>query len=211
MEKNRFFQIFKKKLVIFLIQIVILILSIYLFDYKYNLKLQEYPKPSTTSEEQIAIIEWLANYILYEDLNDLFFIYTIWFLISMIPIFIYNNYKKAYSMNLTTFFFPNFFFYVFLRNHYETYFNSNFLNLFIKTIILGIFIVSISIGISFALKTIIKTKVAVQYEDLQLIASKCISKCPKCGTEFNSIPQFCYNCNTKLTMNTEDNVENAKL
>ena len=211
MEKNRFFKIFKKKLVIFVIQIGILILSIYLFDYKYDLNLLQYPKPSATSEEQIVIIEWLANYIMYEDLNDIVFIYIIWFLISMIPILVYNNYKKAYSMNLTTFFFPNFFFYVFLRNHYRPYFNANFLNLFIKTIILGIFIVSLSIGISLALKVIIKPKAAVQYKDLQLIASKCISKCPKCGTEFNSIPQFCYNCNTKLTMNTEDNVENAKL
>ena len=211
MEKNWFFKLTKSKIIIFLIQIVILILSIYLFDYKYDLNLLQYPKPPTTSEEQIDIIEWLANYIMYEDLNDLFPIYIIWLLISMIPILIYNNYKKAYSTNLTTFFFSNFFFYVFLRNHYRPYFNAKFLHLFIKTVILGIIIILFSIGLSLTLKAIIKPRTEVQYKDLQLIASKCKSKCPKCGTEFNSIPQFCYNCNTKLIANMEDDIENAKL
>ncbi len=206
MEKNRFFQIFKKKLVIFLIQIVILSSIIYSFDYKFNINFD-----IDISKEHKKIIQFLANYIMFDNLYNLSFIYSIWIIISLIPIFIFSNYKKAYSMNLTTYFFPNFFFYVFLSRYSPEYFDSNFPSHLFNTIILGILIVSISIGISLALKVIIKTKAVVQYEDLQLIASKCISKCPKCGTEFNSIPQFCYNCNTKLTMNTEDNVENAKL
>lgn len=210
MEKNRFVKIFKFKLVIFLIQSVLLTLLIYVFDYNYDLNLQEYAKPSTTSEEQIIIIEILANYVMFDNLSNMVFMYSIWLIVSLIPIFIFNNYKKAYSMNLITFFFPNFFFYVFLRNHYRPYFNANFLNLFIKTIILGIFIVSLSIGLSLAVKAIIKPKAAVQYEDFQLTASKCKSKCPKCGTEFKSIPQYCYNCNTKLTINSAENIENAK-
>ena len=202
MEKNWFF---KSKIVIFVIQIVILSLIIYSFDYKFDINFE-----IGISKEHKKIIQFLANYIMFDNLYNLYFIYSIWIIISLIPIFMFNNYKKAYSMNLTTFFFPNFFFYVFLRNHYETYFDANFLNLFIKTIILGIFIVAISIGLSLILKALIKPKASVHYEDLQLIASKCKSKCPNCGTEFNSIPQFCYNCNTKLIMNRDENLENTK-
>jgi len=206
MEKNWFFKLTKSKIVIFLFQIVILSLIIYSFDYKFNINFD-----TDISIEHKKIIQFLANYIMFDNLYNLVFIYSIWIIISLIPIFIFNDYKKVYSTNLTTFFFPNFFFYVFLRNHYRLYFNANFLNLFIKTIILGIFIVSLSIVLALTLKAIIKPNAEVQYKDLQLIASKCKSKCPKCGTEFNSIPQFCYNCNTKLIANMEDNVENAKL
>jgi len=206
MEKNWFFKLTKSKIVIFLFQIVILSLIIYSFDYKFNINFD-----TDISIEHKKIIQFLANYIMFDNLYNLVFIYSIWIIVSQIPIFIFNDYKKAYSTNLTTFFFPNFFFYVFLRNHYRLYFNANFLNLFIKTIILGIFIVSLSIVLALTLKAIIKPNAEVQYKDLQLIASKCKSKCPKCGTEFNSIPQFCYNCNTKLIANMEDNVENAKL
>jgi uncharacterized membrane protein (DUF485 family) len=203
MEKNWFF---KSKIIIFVIQIVILSLIIYSFDYKFDINFD-----IGISKEHKKIIQFLANYIMFDKLSNLLFIYLIWILVSLIPIFSFNNYKKAYSMNLTTFFFPNFFFYIFLDRYSPDYFDSNFPTHFFQTIILGIFIVSISIGLSLVLKAIIKPRAAVKYEDLQLIASKCKSKCPKCGTEFNSNPQFCYNCNTKLTMNTEDYVENTKL
>ncbi|MFX1321822.1 MAG: hypothetical protein ACFFAQ_09260 [Promethearchaeota archaeon] len=202
MEKNWFF---KSKIVIFVIQIVILSLIIYSFDYKFNINFD-----TDISIEHKKIIQILANYIMFDKLSNLLFIYLIWILVSLIPIFSYNNYKKAYSMNLITFFFPNFFFYIFLDRYSSDYFDSNFPTHFFQTIILGIFIVSISIGLSLILKALIKPKASVHYEDLQLIASKCKSKCPKCGTQFNSIPQFCYNCNTKLTFNTGENVENAK-
>lgn len=202
MEKNWFF---KSKIVIFVIQIVILSLIIYSFDYKFNINFD-----TDISIEHKKIIQILANYIMFDKLSNLLFIYLIWILVSLIPIFSYNNYKKAYSMNLITFFFPNFFFYIFLDRYSSDYFDSNFPTHFFQTIILGIFIVSISIGLSLILKALIKPKASVHYEDLQLIASKCKSKCPKCGTQFNSIPQFCYNCNTKLTFNTGENIENAK-
>jgi len=131
MEKNWFF---KSKLVIFVIQIVILSLIIYSFDYKFDINFE-----IGISKEHKKIIQFLANYIMFDNLYNLYFIYSIWIIISLIPIFMFNNYKKAYSMNLTTFFFPNFFFYVFLRNHYRPYFNENFLNLFLKFFKLSIY------------------------------------------------------------------------
>ncbi|KKM15601.1 hypothetical protein LCGC14_1694420 [marine sediment metagenome] len=53
--------VFKSRLVFFLIQISTLILTINLFDYKYDLNLILIPKPEETTEEQIFIINWLAN------------------------------------------------------------------------------------------------------------------------------------------------------
>jgi len=197
-------KVLKIRFVIFLIQISILILTINLFDYKYYLNLLFFPKPSNTTEEQIVIIKWLANYILYKDWNDLFFMYTIWLPISIIPVLIYNNYKRAYSMNFLTFFFPNFFLYAFLGNYYRPYFNANFLNLFIKTIILGITIILFSIGLSLALKAIRRSKPELQRDDLHMMAELIRSKCPQCGTEFESRPKICYNCNTDLTIKSGD-------
>ena len=195
-------KVLRSRLVIFLIQLSILLLTINLVEYKYELNLLLFPKPEETTEEQMVIIDWLANYILYDDWNDLFFMYSIWLLISILPVLIYNNYKQAYSMNFLTFFFSNFFFYAFLRNYYLPYFNATFLNLFIKTIILGITMILFSIGLSFALKVIRRPK--IHQEDLHLIAESIKSKCPNCGTEFNSTPKVCYNCNMKLTRKPED-------
>ncbi len=191
-------KVIRSRIIVFLIQISILIVAISIFEYNYELNLQLFPKPSETSEEQIVIIEWLANYIMYNSLKDIIFFYTIWLFISMIPILIFNDYKKVYSMNLLTFFFSNFFFYAFLYNYYRPYFNAKFLILFVKTILLGIAFIFFSIGISFILKVFKKPESKIRFEDLHLIAKSIKSKCPQCGTEFNSTPLFCYNCNYEL-------------
>jgi len=159
-----------------------------------------------TGEHQ-AIIQFLANYILFDNLSGLLFIYVIWILVSLIPIFIFNNFQKAYSMNLLTFFFPNFFLYVFLSRYSPEYFNSNFQFHFLHTILLGIVIVGISILLSLLLKKIKKLKIELQIEDLHAIASRSKSLCPYCGTKFESIPKFCYVCNADLTILIDDKSE----
>ena len=198
--------VLRSKIVIFIIQIAILSLLIYIFNYKFVLDLQLYPPPPDTTEEQIAIIEFLATYLMYEDLTDAIFIYICWFLVSIIPVLIYNDYKKVFKMNLITFLFLNFFLYIFLSRHLNYYFRVNFSIIFAKTYILGIIIIILSIDISLILKIFRKPKIEARLEDLHIIASKIKTKCPNCGTEFNSIPQFCYNCNTKLSKETEENV-----
>ena len=205
MEKNWFFKLLKSKILIFLYQILILSLLIYSFRYKFNINFD----PEISIEHK-KILQFLANYIMFNGFTNLVFIYLIWILVSLIPVFIFINYKKAYSMNLSTFFFPNFFFYVFLSRYSPEYYDANFLSNFLQTIILGIVIVSLSIGLSLILKVIIKPKTNVRYKDFELIASKCKSKCPNCGTKFDSIPLYCYNCNTQLALNMEDKLENAK-
>lgn len=196
---------FRTRIILFLIQILLLSLLIYSFAYNFNINFDV-----DTSKEQEVIIQFLANYILFDDLSSLRFTYISWILVSLIPIFIYNNFKKAYSMNLITFFFPNFFLYVFLWRHSRVYFDSNFQFHFLHTILLGILIVGLSIGLSLLLKKMKKYRVETQIEDLYDIASSNKIICPNCGIEFQSIPQFCYNCNTDLKIGTEDQGEKEK-
>jgi hypothetical protein len=191
--------------VIFLIQIVILSLFIYGLGYKFYVNLD-----IGILIEREMIIQFLANYVLFDDLSGLCFLYIGWILISLIPILLYKNFKKAYSMNLITFFFPNFFLYIFLWRYSPEYFNSNFQFHFLQTILLGIVIVVLSIGISIILQIITKDKIGAHIEDLSAIAGKIKSICPKCGTKFDSIPRFCYKCNTDLSINIEENNTNER-
>jgi len=192
--------VFRSKIILFFIQILLLSLFIYNQGYYIELDLD-----MGISMEREIIIQILARYSLFNDLSGLLFLYISWTLVSLIPIFIYNNFKKAYSMNLMTFFFPNFFLYVFLWNYSREYFNSNFQFHFLHTIILGIVIAGLSIAFSLILKKVLKFKSETQLEDLSLIASKNKIKCPNCGTEFYSTPKFCYNCNADLTVIIKEN------
>jgi len=191
--------VFRNRLIIFLIQTLILNLFVFYFGYHINLSFN-----ILTTFEQKVIIQFFANYTLFDVLPRLLFIYIIWISVSLIPIFIYNDFKKSYTMNLLTYFFPNFFVYVLLFRYSHDFFSANFLFHFINTILLGIMIVIISIGLSFIIKKILKAKVQHQIENLQNIASAGKVICPKCGVEFESIPKFCYNCNTDLTIKIED-------
>ncbi len=190
---------FRSRIILFLIQILLLSLLIYSIDYNFNIIFD-----TGILKEREVIIQFLANYILFDTLSGIYFIYISWILVSLIPIFVYNNFKKAYSMNLMTFFVPNFFLYVFLWNYSPNYFDAKFLFHFLHTILLGFIIISFSIGLSLLLKKMMKLKIEAQIEDLHDIANQNRIICPNCGIEFNSIPRFCYNCNADLTIRTED-------
>lgn len=194
-------EVFRNRLVLIIIQTLILNLIVLFFGYKINLNFD-----IETGYEQKVIIQFLANYVFFDMLSGLFFIYLIWILVSLIPIFIYNDFKKSYSTNLLTFFFPNFFLYVFLSRYSPLYFDFNFPFHLMHTIIHGFVLVCLSIGLSFVLKKILKSKISDQIEELQIIASKSKVICPKCGIEFESLPKFCYNCNTEIKV-IEDKTE----
>lgn len=181
----------KFKVVNFLIQILILSLLIYIFNYRFKINFDR-----GISIERQEIIQFLANYIMFnkDDSFGIFFIYLSWIVVSLIPIFNFQDYKAAYSTNLYTFFFPNFFFFVFLSRYSPNYFNSYFLQLLIQTLILGIFILIFSIGVSFLLNKTIRHKSKAQFEDFKNLVEEIKFICPYCGTEFNSLPQYCYNC-----------------
>lgn len=187
--------VFRQRIVLFIIQILLLNVFIYIIGYKFTITFDD-----RTLKEQELIIQFLANFILFDDLQGFFFRYFSWLLVSLIPIFIFNNFKNAYSMNLLTLFFPSFFLYVFLWRHSRIYFDSKCHFLILQTIILGFVIVGFSIGLSLILKKFTKFKTEPQIEDLFIMASMNKIVCPNCGTEFDSTPKFCYNCNTDLTM-----------
>ncbi len=191
--------VFRSRIILFMIQILLLTLFIYVIGYQNEISLDV-----GISIEREKIINVLANYTLFDNFVGLNFLYTSWILVSLIPIFIYNNFKRAYSMNLMTFFFPNFFLYVFLWRYSRDYFDSNFQFHFLHTILLGIVLVGISIGFSLILNKVIQFKTEIQMEDLSTIASTSKVVCPNCGIEFESIPKFCYNCNSNLTLISKD-------
>ncbi|MFW9969521.1 MAG: hypothetical protein ACFFDF_04920 [Candidatus Odinarchaeota archaeon] len=79
------------------------------------------------------------------------------------------------------------------------------------TILLGVVIVVFSISLSLLIKRILKLKSKQRVEDLQKIVESGNRVCPKCGTIFESLPKYCYNCNTDLTSTIEDKIGKDKL
>ncbi len=192
-------RIFENKFIIICIQFLILSLFLFIFEYHFDIAFD-----SLTSEVHRQIIQILANYILYSSWSELIFIYIVWILVALIPIFIYRNLRKAYSTNLLIFFLPNFFFYVFLSRYSPDYFNLEFPNLIIKSIVLCITIISISIGFSLLLNRLLKKDLAITKKDLEAIQKETTMICPTCGTQFKSIPKYCYKCSTKLIKDNKE-------
>ena len=99
---------FRSKIILFIIQILILSLFLFYSGYQFSITFD-----STVTVSQKRIIQFIANYVLFDNLAGMSFVFFIWFITALIPVFFYNNLKKAYSMNLMTFFFPNFFVFAF--------------------------------------------------------------------------------------------------
>jgi len=191
--------LFKSKLMLFCIQILSLIVFISIS--KYKLQIEFDPRAS----EQQFIIQFLANIILYNNSFGFVYIYLTWIIVSLIPILIFSDYKKAYSMNLTTFFFPNFFFYVFYWRYSETDFTAVFPTFIIQSILLGMTIAFTSIALSLILKFIKSSITNSNVEILEQIEQLNTIECPKCGTKFDSIPKYCFNCNSLITNELGEN------
>ncbi|MFW9989381.1 MAG: hypothetical protein ACFFC3_12060 [Candidatus Odinarchaeota archaeon] len=191
--------ILRKRIILFIIQILLLNVLVIIIGYEFTIDFDE-----ETSKTQELIIQFLANFMMFDNIRGFYFIYISWLLISLIPIFLFNNFKKASSMNLLTLFFPCFFFLVFLKRYAKIFFDSNFYLLIGQTIILGIVIIVFSICFSLLLKKLIKSGIESQMEDLLIVANRNKRECPNCGTLFDSIPNFCYNCNADLTMLTSN-------
>ncbi|MHA1372820.1 MAG: hypothetical protein ACTSR7_00855 [Promethearchaeota archaeon] len=193
---------FKNKVVLIIIQFLILTLMIYGFNRSYQITFI-----TNTSIEQQIIMQFLANYVIFDDIGGMIFTGIIWIIVSLLPILIFFDIKKAYSTNLSTFFFLNFFFYVFLFNYDKDVFDLHFPTLITNTLLLGFTIVVVSVGLSLVLKYFKKRWGMQKQEQFSSNNGKSLMVCPKCGTEFQSIPMFCYNCNTKLVNGEDANSE----
>ncbi len=188
--------LFKSKLMVFCIQILILLIFSVIFNYRIQIDFDLSTDPR--AGEQHFIIQFLANIILYNTTFGFLYISITWVIISLLPILIFNNYRKAYSMNLTTFFFPNFFFYVFYWRYSITSFSSVLPTFLVETITLAITILIISIGLSLLFKLIKNFENDEDKVNMTKIELKNRSECPQCGAKFDSKPKYCYNCNSRL-------------
>ena len=188
--------LYRSKLGLFFIQVLILTLFITVFQYKFFVDFDSGILP-----ERRFAIQVLANYVMYEWDGSLLFMYGIWLLVAIIPVIILKETRKVVIMNMITFFIPNYFFYVFLIKYSSENYTSI---LILKTLLLGLIIASFSILLTIILKLIKNLRKEVTMQDVSLIEQQTKSKCPYCGTEFNSIPVYCYNCNRKLIPNLED-------
>jgi hypothetical protein len=185
--------ILRNKIIIFFMQFGVLSLFLFIFEYSFQISFD-----STISAERRQIINFLANYVMFEGFNDLILIYGLWLMVATIPIILFRKVKKAYSMNLISFFVPNFFFYVFLSRYSPLYFNEMFGQLLLRTIILTIVLTIYSIVFSLIVNYIWKAFKKSGTVEILEIDKKVISICPKCGTKFDSKPLYCYKCNAKL-------------
>ena len=196
---------FKKKTVSFILQFILLTLIIFSSNYSFQIDF----KPDTIIEQRI-IIQFLANLVLFRGINDTIFMYLTWLIVSLIPILSNFNFKKAYSSNLLSFFILNFFVYVFLFNKdmrvTNDFFTVNFIPLIVNSILLGLTITIYSIFLSILLNKIKSARLEKKVSE-KVVDENPLIICPKCGTEFDSIPLYCYNCNSKLTSDEIDNIE----
>ncbi|MFW9948575.1 MAG: hypothetical protein ACFFKA_00445 [Candidatus Thorarchaeota archaeon] len=191
--------LYKSKLGLFTIQIMILTFFIFIFQYNFPIEFD-----GSILVERRFIIQFLANYIMYEWDVSLIFMYSIWILVLLIPVIVLKDIKKVLIINITTFFFPNFFFYIFLSRYSPIYFELNVGLLFLKTFIFALIIASFSLLSMIVLNLIRNLKKEVVEQDITLIEQHVKSKCPYCGTEFNSNPIYCYKCNNQIVQVLED-------
>ncbi|MBD3195824.1 MAG: hypothetical protein GF317_12255 [Candidatus Lokiarchaeota archaeon] len=202
MENHTFKKIIKSKIFIFSLQIGLVNLFTILLNNRFPISFD-----GDILEERIKIIQYLANLILYTELEEGFIVIGTWIMITLIPILLVFDYQKATSANIKAFFFPNFFFYIFLGRYSFDYFDIYFWNLFSKTIIIFTVILILSILIPLIGKKIKLTKGETGMKIIEEVYEKNKSKCPYCGTDFDSIPLYCYNCSKKLKNDNLENIE----
>lgn len=190
-------KIVRSKIIIFLIQFTLLSIFLIIFGYAFEIEFD-----ISISVERKQIIQILANYIMFEGFSDTVLIYGSWLFVATIPVILLRKVRKVYSMNLLTFFFPNFFFYVFLSRYSPLYFNDKFGQLFVKTLILALVIITYSIVLSLIIHLISKITKKEGDQEILVIDKRVVSVCPHCGTKFDSKPLYCYNCNEKLIEET---------
>jgi hypothetical protein len=99
---------------------------------------------------------------------------------------------------------------VFYWRYSEIFFNAQFPTFITNTITLSLIIVIESIIVSLLLKIIKKFRENSEPINLEQIETLNRTECPKCGTQFNSIPKYCYNCNQIITNELGEIIGNKK-
>lgn len=196
-------KVFKSKIGIFIIQVLILTLSILFYNYSFTISFD-----SGISIERKMIIQFLGNYILVGNITDAIFLYSIWTIVTMLPVFILRNSRRALGANLKLIFFPNFFFYLFLSRYSPDYFNSTWLILLLPFLIFAIIIILLSFLIPKIFQMLKRRDKEAQLQEVQKIANENRKICPNCGAKFESTPIFCYKCSKRLIAKEEKKQQN---
>jgi hypothetical protein len=168
------------------------------------------PLDSTIVGEQELIIELLASYLLIDtpsQLNqELLVIYLSWTLSVLISSIILADPKKVVFRIGTIMFFICFFLFVFGFRHSPIYFNQNFSGMFIQVLLLISYLVLLSIIFS-----LLTQKISERYkssdmkdEKIETLVKNNRTTCPHCGTKYESVPLYCYNCSKKIKIKNEE-------
>ncbi len=200
---NKFKFLKSRFIIIFL---MIIIISILIFSLNGRISL---PLDSFILDEQKLIIEILASYFLAEipiQFNQaLINIYLAWTLGALFASLILANPKKTLTNITILIFFISFFLLIFGFRHSPNYFTSFFPQIFIHIIFLSIYISLFSFISAFFIEKIYKKFQKSENHEIRLevLARSNKIKCPHCGTEYESVPLYCYNCLKKIKSNNE--------
>lgn len=168
------------------------------------------PLDSTILNEQKIIIEFLLSYFIadipFQYDSALFNIYLGWTIGVLFGSLILANPKKSLTNITILISLISYFLLIFGFRHSPNYFNYIFPQLFIQIISLLIYNCLISFMASFFIEKIYqKIKSDENYElKIEILAKNNKIKCPHCGTEYESIPLYCYNCSKKIKRNNEN-------
>lgn len=185
---------------------MIIIISILIFSLNGRISL---PLDSIKLDEQKLIIEILASYFLAEihiTFNQaLINIYLAWTLGALFASLILANPKKTLTNTTILIFFISFFLLIFGFRHFPNYFTLFFPQIFIHIIFLLIYVSLFSFISAFFIEKIYKIFQKSENHEIRLeaLARSNKIKCPHCGTEYESVPHYCYNCLKKIKSNNE--------
>lgn len=183
-------RIYEYKILVFLVQIALLIVLHYLLGFKYSITFD-----SGITQQRKEIIQFIGNLFLFvNDLSQIYIVLIVWSILSLISVFAFRDYKKAYSLNISTFFVLNFFFYIFLSRYSEKFYESHVFEILFQSILVGAYIIIFSLITVYLFKKAHNSITIREPVNLETLAEKNRGKCPHCGTKFESIPKYCYNC-----------------
>lgn len=168
------------------------------------------PLDSTILDEQQIIVEGLSSYFIadipFQYNSALFNIYLAWTIGALFGSLILANPKKSVINIIILIFLISYFLLIFGFRYSPNYFNYIFPQLFIQIISLLIYNCLISFTSSFFIEKIYQKIRSDEYYDIkiEILAKNNKIKCPHCGTTYESIPLYCYNCSKKIKRNNDN-------
>ena len=193
-----------------IISLTTIIISFLIFSLNGKIRL---PLDSDILDERKIIIEILSSYfsadfsaeIPFQFNQALFNFYLAWSLGALFASLILANPKKSATNSIILVFFICYFLLIFGFRYSPDYFNLIFPQLFIQILFLVIYSSLFSFISAYFFEKIYKKfqKRENHERNREALAKSNRIKCPYCGTEYESIPLYCYNCSKKIESNNK--------